>query len=86
MESDSLFGDLFPHHAEMNELVVAPKNFDCLRFLMSTHDSFCGSFDDYSLKFVKHFVHTCETESSETVAAYAEKMMKNCQKSIEIIQ
>ena len=62
MESDSLFKDLFPNHVS-NEMEVSPKDFDCLRFLMSTHDSFCGRFDDYSLKYVKHLVHTCETES-----------------------
>ena len=70
MESDSLFKDLFPHH-NTNEMEVSPNDFNCLRFLMSTHDTFCGRFDDYSLKYVKHLVHTCETENQEGVATYA---------------
>lgn len=62
MNADSVFKNVFPHHATMNEeLVVVPQNFDCLRYLMSVHDEHCGRFDDYSLKYVKHLVHTCET-------------------------
>jgi len=77
MKSDSIFRETFSHH-NSNEMNVTPKNFDCLRFLMSTHDTFCGRFDDYSLKYVKHLVHTCETEGQEAVETYARKIMMTC--------
>jgi hypothetical protein len=67
MNSDEIFKNVFPHHAEVNDLVVQPDNFDCLRSLISVHDEFCGKFDDYSLKYIKHLVHTCETETPEMV-------------------
>ena len=69
MESDRLFMDLFPQH-ESVDMTAIPKDFDCLRFLMDTHDTFCGRFDDYSLKYVKHFVQACESES-QLIGMYA---------------
>jgi len=71
MGADNLFKELFPHHAEANELTVIPENFECLRFLMGVHDLHCGRFDDYSLKYVKHLVHACETEAPEMMGTYA---------------
>lgn len=40
---------------------VRPRNFDCLKTLMSTFDAECGKMDDYSLQYVKHFVAACES-------------------------
>jgi hypothetical protein len=67
MDIDSVFSSVFPHH-NANELVFAPKNFDCLRSMIKAHDESCGRFTDYSLKYVRHLVHTCETETPEMVA------------------
>jgi hypothetical protein len=45
---------------------------------MKIHDDKCGKFDDYSLQFVKHLVHTCETSGSEAVQSYAQKIEQAC--------
>ena len=44
----------------MNEEWPNPTKFECLRSLMSTYEEHCGSFDDYSLKYVKYLVRECE--------------------------
>lgn len=77
MDEDAVFASVFPHHKDI-ELVVQPRNFDCLRYMMKAHDDNCGAFSDYSLKFVKHLVHTCETETSEVVANYAVLLAETC--------
>ena len=82
MQSDNLFKNVFAHHAEANELIVVPENFQCLRFLMSVHDVHCGRFDDYSLKFVKHLVHACETVEPHAIAAVAELIEQHCASNI----
>jgi len=40
---------------------VRPRNFDCLKTLISSYDKECGKMDDYSLQYVKHFVAACES-------------------------
>lgn len=77
MDIDAVFGNVFPHH-NSNELVFAPKNFDCLREMIKAHDDACGRFTDYSLKYVRHLVHTCETESAEMVAQYSALITQTC--------
>jgi hypothetical protein len=78
MSADKRFKKLFPHHAEANEMTVIPENFMCLRFLMGVHDLHCGRFDDYSLKYVKHLVHACETESPEMMGTIAYLIEQTC--------
>lgn len=46
-------------------MVITPTDYDCLRRLMELHEEHCGRFDDYSLKYVRHLVHACETESKK---------------------
>jgi legumain len=41
---------------------VRPRDFDCLKTLVSAYDSSCGKMDDYSLQYVKHFVQACESK------------------------
>ena len=62
--TDKLFGKAFAHH-DSNNLVDIPTDFDCLRDLYYAFETHCRPFEDYSLKFVKHLVHTCETETPE---------------------
>ena len=45
---------------------------------MAIHDQHCGRFSDYSLKYVKNLVHTCETETSETIAHYSQLIASTC--------
>lgn len=77
MNEDALFEELFPHH-EAENMVVEPVDFGCLRFLVDTHDEYCGRFSDYALKHVKHFVHACEVDA-HTVNAVATQMASICQ-------
>ena len=77
MFEDNLFKAVFPNHA--NEVMVAqPTDFDCLRFLVDTHDEFCGRFSDYSLKHAKHLVHACETQAPELINVIANVMQAHC--------
>ena len=78
MESDSLFKQLFPKNLS-NEMIVSPNDFNCLRLLMSNHDSFCGRFDYYTLKYVTHFLQTFETKNQYNVGMIALKIMMSCQ-------
>jgi legumain len=40
-----------------------PRNFECLKTLVSHFKENCGAFSDYSLKHVKYLVNECETLS-----------------------
>lgn len=42
----------------MDEYV--PKDFECLRSMISTYEAHCGKFDDYARKFIKYLVRECE--------------------------
>ena len=55
-----------------NEAVL-PKNFACLREMVSTFKQFCGPLEDYSLKFVKYLVQDCESQGD----AYDLSTLKN---------
>lgn len=53
-----LFKSVF---GEVEGLVAQPHDFECLRTLVEYREASCGKFSDYSLQFVRHFVHVCET-------------------------
>lgn len=78
MEADNLFSTVFAHHAQVNELTSQPHNFECLRFLMGVHDMHCGRFDDYSLKYVRHLAHECETLAPEMIGSVAKQIQEHC--------
>lgn len=77
MDVDAFFGDVFSHH-DANEMVVQPEDFDCFRFMMNNYEESCGKFSDYSLKYVKHLVHACETESPAELNNTAIKITERC--------
>jgi len=60
-------------------MVVEPTDFDCLRKLCYTYEMACKPFEDYSLKYVKHFVHACETESFSQVMEAQKSIINLCQ-------
>jgi len=37
-----------------------PKDFDCLRWMVSTYAKICGPFPHYANNFIKYFVSECE--------------------------
>lgn len=83
MNEDAVFLNVFPHHQNMaNDLFVQPIDFDCLRFLVTVHDENCGRFSDYSLKYVKHLAHACETETPEMVQNYGYLIADTCRNII----
>ena len=61
---DTIFRNVFPDHSDI-QLVSQPKDFDCLRFFIDAFEQNCEPLDDYGLKFVKNFVHMCETADEE---------------------
>jgi len=76
MRADDLFEQFFDHSGI--DLVVHPEDFDCLRFMMNNFEENCGKFTDYSLKYVKHLVHVCETESEFNIQKTASKISDIC--------
>ena len=64
----------------MKDMIVdeQPTDFNCLRYLVDTHDEFCTPFEDYSLKYVKYLVNTCETETQDEVQKVALKLKEVC--------
>ena len=63
MRSDRVFENFIQSTGIDAELKILPTDFDCLKELIETHDTHCGKFDDYSLKYVKHIVQACETSN-----------------------
>ena len=78
MDEELVFLTVFPDQFSI-DLVAQPTKFDCLRSMIETHDANCGRFSDYSLKFVKHLVHTCETETDAVVQTYRALLESTCQ-------
>jgi hypothetical protein len=83
MYVDRLFEQTFPKHfgkdalSDFN-LTVQPSDYNCLRFLMSTVETNCGKFSDYSLKYVKHLVHVCENQDEQGIMQAAQKVANFC--------
>ena len=79
-----IFTKVFGHHKE-SEMVVVPDDFDCLRDLYYTYEEACGVFEDYSLKYVKHLVHACETESFSAILESKKSIIAICSE-MELLQ
>lgn len=77
MAADNLFSTLFAHHVE-SEMVVQPEDFDCLRFMIDNYEASCERFSDYSLKYVKHLVHTCEVATPTEIQEVARQITETC--------
>jgi len=85
-QADALFHDVFnapiPDKNKKvksdEHLVYAPKNYECLRFLVDTHEVFCGDMDEYSLGKVKYLVNACETKSTAQVNQLAIDLEQAC--------
>jgi len=79
MRSDHVFED-FAGELNDNQTFPAPRNFDCLKYLINTYDEQCGGFDDYSLKYVKYLVKECESLTAPSaVDASVHRLVKSCQ-------
>merc|ERR1712113_124513 len=63
---DELYAAVFSDY-DHETAIHQPEDFECLRFMINSTEKHCGRLDDYTLKFVKHFVHTCETSSTEEI-------------------
>ena len=86
---DKLFAEAFPKHfgpdADLVELTVQPKDYECLRFLMENTENNCGKFSDYSLKYVKHLVHVCENQDDNGVYEVANRIADFCETNAEAL-
>lgn len=48
--TDAVFAEVFPEYWNSNaELIDQPTEFNCLRYMVNTHDAYCTPFEDYSL-------------------------------------
>ena len=74
---DQLFDSVYPDFDQI-DAVTQPEDYGCLRFMINSTEKRCGKLDDYTLKFVKHFVHTCETGSPEEIGDTAEFIAAIC--------
>jgi hypothetical protein len=63
---------------QTGELVVQPRNFNCLRYMVDAREKDCGKFSDYSLQFVRHFVHACETYAPLEIEAAISRISAHC--------
>lgn len=79
--TDNRFKEMFPQHIDSVKggQVKSPKNFDCLRSLVSTYEQYCAKLDEYSFKYVSAFVADCETTGGN---ANGLSQIKNVCKSI----
>ena len=66
------------HGLSATDAPVLPRNFDCLKTLVSTYDSSCGKLEDYSLQYVKYFVQACESLTSTDYSQLTAKIVKSC--------
>jgi len=86
---DKLFADAFPKHFGSEkkdfELTVQPTDYPCLRFLMEGVEQNCGKFSDYSLKYVKHLVHVCESQDQLGVLEAANKIESFCKTNADAL-
>jgi hypothetical protein len=57
--------------------IFIPKDFDCLRSMVSTYETYCGQFDDYARKFIKYLVRECE-QPTTTLPESIDKLQKAC--------
>lgn len=76
MNVDNIFNTVFEGQNSME--TKQPYNFDCLRNLMGVYKEYCGEWEDYSLKHVRYLSNTCETATTEEIAATADKLIQVC--------
>lgn len=78
MRVDHVFEAFSPMHlrASADEKIL-PRNFECLKTLISHYESQCEKLDDYSLQFVKYFVQVCE-QSNELVSEAQKRLTHAC--------
>lgn len=76
---DNLFDAIYPDFDYM-DTITQPEDYDCLRFMVNVTEAHCGRLDDYTLKFVKRLVHTCETGNPEEIGVTAELIASMCVK------
>jgi len=76
MRIDHVFESFKPEG--LQDAYVLPRNFDCLKKLMSTYDSSCGKMDDYGLQYVKYFVQACEALTSNDFTELVTKVTVAC--------
>ena len=57
---------------------MTPSDFDCFRDLVDFYEQNCKPFEDYSLQYVKHLVHACETESSSAILLAKTRIRQFC--------
>lgn len=72
MRSDQVFEKFIELTGIDQEEKILPTDFDCLKTVIEAHDTECGKFDDYSLKFVKHIVQACQSTpyGSEQIVSF----------------
>jgi len=78
MRVDHTFESFAESHGLTAGTTVLPRNFDCLKTMMNTHDTACGKMDDYSLQYVKYFVQACEQLTSNDYTELQAKITKSC--------
>ena len=84
MKVDHIFADFTGVDVNDNQILEAtnfplPRNFDCLKAMVDTYNTFCAKLDDYSLKYVKYFVKECEElKPDQSYDEIVNKLKKSC--------
>lgn len=61
MKADQIF-EQFSNAVGADTHSQYPVNYDCLKALVNTVEHSCGTFDDYTLKYVKVLSQACNTD------------------------
>jgi len=80
MKADHIFEQFagISDSANGEEDTPLPRNFDCLRNMISLYEEHCEKFSDYSLKYVKYLVRDCE-KYPESIDASMHRLKAACQ-------
>ena len=73
---DKVFETHFPAMANAPE---SPQDFDCLRILVGEYEELCGTWSDYSLKYVRRLANACDTWTAQDIAGAFAGLYDTCQ-------
>jgi len=78
MRADHVF-ESFAGTIDDSQTFPLPKNFDCLKTMISHYEEHCGKFSDYALKYIKYLVKECETVVGGAIDGSMHRLKSSCQ-------
>lgn len=72
---DALFEEHFGEVSNASDFI---EDYDCLRMMVGEVEELCGSWSDYSLKYVRKLANACNSKTTEEIAALVGKIGTTC--------